>query len=354
MNQERDKYKSWCIITVLITAIFLVLIAAMTAVIDPYWHFHGPSAGVSYRLGNGRYMNDGILRHADYEAVIIGTSMTENFKPSQWNQLTGEMTVKTPFFGASFREIHDTLERTFTRRDIQTVIWGMDYNQLTNVWDTYKYESYPDYLSDDSIWNDGDYVWNKTVLFRGVLADIVYTLSGKESADYDAYASWERPCGKNAVLEQYTPGTAMPGQKVVTQEALQTVEENVAKNFEEIIKNHPETRFYLFFTPYSIAYWDLVYHEGNINLQMEATRIFAERLLSYENVRLYCFFDNTNLICNLDNYADAGHYTGEVNDDILQWMWSGAYRWTKDNFEEKLEEMETFYGSFDYESYWNE
>ena len=158
--------------------------------IDPYWHFHEPQEGITYRLGNGRYMNDGILRHYDYNAVIIGTSMCENFKASQWGELSGNSTVKTPFFGASYREIHDTLERAFLYNDtISTIIWGVDYNLLTCQWDAMKYDTYPDYLYDGSIVNDGNYLWNKTVLMRGLLPDLVYTVLRKDSTSFDEYAS---------------------------------------------------------------------------------------------------------------------------------------------------------------------
>lgn len=100
-----------------------------------------------------------------------------------------------------------------------------------------------------------------------------------------------------------------------------------------VLHNEWIPQIHLFFTPYSIAYWDSMYHAGSINVQMEATRIFTEHLLQYENVNLYCFYDNTNMICDLGNYVDTGHYKGEINDHILQWMIDGEYQWTEENYE---------------------
>ena len=60
----------------------LIIIGAATAVIDPFLHYHLPLKGLEYPLLDERYQNDGIARHFSYDAIITGTSMTQNFKPS--------------------------------------------------------------------------------------------------------------------------------------------------------------------------------------------------------------------------------------------------------------------------------
>jgi len=351
----KENYRKWNIYTLIITGVILGLIAVMVIVIDPYWHFHGPVEGISYRLGNGRYMNDGILKNYEYDSVIIGTSMSENFKTSQWEELTGSSTVKVPFFGAYYKELHEALDRAYTYHgEIENVIWGLDYNQLFADWDKEKYETNPVYLYDDNIWNDGNYLWNKTVLIRGALPDLLYSVAGKESSTFDEYSAWEKQSGKAAVLETYSPGESVEEQYAVTSELREIIESNVQKNIESLVKQHPETQFYFFFTPYSIAYWDDVYHKGNLDLQIEATWIFAEHLLNYENVKLYCFYDNYEMICDLNNYVDAGHYNASVNEKILQWIVDEEYLMTKENYEERIEQIGKYYKEFDYESFWKQ
>jgi len=355
MNSEATSYKKWNIFIISAFIIGIILIAGMVFFIDPYWHFHGSTDGVAYRLGNGRYMNDGILRNYEYDTVIIGTSMSENFKPSIWEGMTGETTVKVPFFGASYKEIHDNLERAFSYNDdIRTVIWGLDYNQITAPWDRQKYESYPEYLYDDTYLNDGNYLWNKTVLIRGLLPSVAYTILGKESTGFDEYNSWEEPSGREAVMADFTPGNVREEQAAFTEDVKVQIEKNVYENIESVVKEHPDTQFYLFFTPYSIAYWDTLYYSSQYNVQMEATKIFAERLLQYDNVKLFSFFDNTEMICDLNNYVDSGHYVGEINDLMLDWMYNEEYMWTPDNYEEKVEEINDFYSNFNYQEFWTE
>lgn len=353
MDKSDKQYKKWNIITVAVLGLGIVLMGLVVIAIDPYWHFHGPVEGVSYRLGNGRYMNDGILRNYEYDAVIIGTSMCENFKTSQWNEKSGNNTVKVPFFGASYRELHDTLARAFSyNSEIETIIWGLDYNQLNSAWDSMKYSEYPYYLYDDDLINDGNYLWNKTVLFRGVLPDLAYTIAGKASTDFDEYNSWVEESGVDAVLKSYQPAAGDGKQQEFSEEMEVQITENVKNNICDLVEAHPDTQFMLFFTPYSIAYWDQLYYSGELKVQIEATLIFAEKLLQYDNVQLFCFFNNYEMICDLDNYVDAGHYKGEINEQILQWIAGRQYLLTKDNYQETITQMGNFYAEFDYARYW--
>lgn len=58
--------------------------------VDPFIHYHKPLTNAYfYPLDNQRSQNDGILKHFEYNALITGTSMTENFKTSELDELFG-------------------------------------------------------------------------------------------------------------------------------------------------------------------------------------------------------------------------------------------------------------------------
>ena len=105
----------------------LFLISGTMIIIDPYFHYHKPLKFLNYRLGNQRYMNDGIIRHFDYDSIIVGTSMTENFKVTQFNELFERNSIKIPFAGGSFKEIDDNIERALKyNSDVQIILRGLD------------------------------------------------------------------------------------------------------------------------------------------------------------------------------------------------------------------------------------
>ena len=69
--------------SVLVTAI-LVCVAVLTVYVDPFFHYHSPRTDeFYYTLDNQRSQNDGIVKHFDYQGIITGTSMVENFRTSE-------------------------------------------------------------------------------------------------------------------------------------------------------------------------------------------------------------------------------------------------------------------------------
>ena len=95
--------KRWTKFTIGSTYAVLAAFGLCTAVIDPLFHYHRPLSFLSYPLHNQRYQNDGILRHFDYDAIIIGTSMTENFKTSEFDRLWNLSSIKVPFNGGHYK-----------------------------------------------------------------------------------------------------------------------------------------------------------------------------------------------------------------------------------------------------------
>lgn len=75
-----------------------------------------------------------------------------------------------------------------------------------------------------------------------------------------------------------------------------------------------------------------------------------EKLLEYENVHLFSFFNNFQLICDLNNYGDEIHYSPKINSKILAWMKEGEYELTKENYLDYIDEITEFYCNYDYDS----
>lgn len=111
--------------------VFLLIIGSIMIIVDPYFHYHKPLSILKYRLGNQRYINDGIIRSFNYNGLIIGTSMTENFKTTQFDKIFNIKSIKVPFSGGSFKEINQNIERGLERnKKIQIILRGLDYGMI--------------------------------------------------------------------------------------------------------------------------------------------------------------------------------------------------------------------------------
>ncbi len=127
---------------------------------------------------------------------------------------------------------------------------------------------------------------------------------------------------------------------------LGNLEQNVAK----LAAANPQIDFYLFFTPYSIYYWDGLYRAGTLRRQLELEETAIKILLEYDNIYLFSFFDEFDMICDPDNYKDVVHYGEWVNEQILVWMRNKEHLLTKENYREYYSRVYDFYTTYDYEA----
>ena len=128
------------------------------------------------------------------------------------------------------------------------------------------------------------------------------------------------------------------------------VKENIITNIVTLAENHPDTKFILFYTPYSILYWDDLYRRGTLEKQLQIEELVSSLLLECENVEIYNFFDKTDIICNLDYYRDVLHYVTDVNEVIMDWIHKGEGRLTKENYMDMIEWERQFFMNYDYDS----
>lgn len=349
---EEHQAKKWflkCMVTLLTV---LVFVACVVIIVDPYFHYHKPFSFLSYRLYEERYTNDGISRNFTFDAMITGTSMAQNFKPSEMDALFGTHSVKETFSGAGYQELSENLERALKRNpDLKTVLWVVDYNGFLREYDWAQYDSYPTYLYDDNPLNDTAYLFNKSILYHGVLSNLKMTLSGAESTTMDEYSSWERDCGLEYIMQSYDRENI--NKNVDTdfgQKEYDMVVKTIDTNIVQLVNRYPDVTFYLVYPPYSICYFDALVIKGTLDRQLRAEQTATELLLECPNVKLYNFFDRYDVICNPDYYCDDGHYNAEVNSMMLSWISQDIGLVTKENYLDKLETEREFYSGYDYDS----
>lgn len=345
------KAKSWNGFVVIGTVLILGLLAAVTALIDPFLHYHAPLSFLEYPLKDERYQNDGIQRNYEYDALITGTSMTQNFKPSEMDALWQVTSVKTSYSGASYHELNESIRRVFSYQpDLKYVICSLDGTLLNYSAGEDAYEDYPEYLYDKNPFNDVSYLLNKEVVPK-TLAVINYTRAGEKTPSRDEYSRWShyKTYGKDAVMATMTDLPEIEEEVVLTQEDIDRITGNVTENFLATAKAHPDTEFFLFFPPYSICFWDALVQTKQLNVQLEAEKLAVECLVGAENVHVFSFADRTDIIANLDNYTDSLHYGEWINSEILQIMHAGENELTEENYQAYYDQLKIMFEEYDYQ-----
>jgi len=347
------KAKRFNIIVLAGVLIGMIFFALPTIIIDPYFHYHKPLTFLYYPIDSERYQNNGITKNFDYDAIITGTSMTENFRTSELNEIFGVNSIKVPYSGGTYKEINkNILVGLETHEDVKIVVRGIDYTGLIADKDLEKHEAdltYPHYLNDNNIFNDVHYVLNKNVF--ELSKNILFSYGGEAgTTSFDDYSNWNelQIFGKEAVTKTYTR-SEIGTEVALSDEEKEMIRGNIRQNVVETAQKYPDTIFYVFITPYSVCYWDGVNRSGKLGYWVEAERTAIEEMLRCDNIKLFSFTNNFEWTCDLDNYKDQAHYGEWINSAILQNMYEGKWQLTKENYEDYLREIMEFYSNYDYD-----
>ncbi len=326
----------------------LVLVALAVFLVDPFYHYHGAWFGMPVVLENAVYQTPGAARNLEYDSVIVGTSMTENFHTSWFDEAMGWKTLKLSYSGASTDDLKAILDQVYSDEESpQNIVMDLNAYQLM-VDPASVYAPRPEYLYDEKIVTDVSYLYNQDVLLASVNR-VLDGLHGKESNLDEAY-TWEDEIhfGKTHVWEaEWQTRYGMVYEPV----NLKVCDQNM-DNILPFIEAHPETTFYIFYPPYSMMYWEREMIRGSWEEILVLYKYSIERFLEYENVELYYFQDEKEIISDLDNYRDATHHRPEYNKYICECIAAKRNLLTKENYEARIQDMYEYVQKFDYEVLW--
>ena len=363
LRKSEGKIKSmrpekWLKLLILLLCGVLSVTAILTVWLDPFFHYHKPVKGFYYELLNERAQNDGIVKQFDYDALITGTSMTQNFKASEMSELFHCNAVKVSFSGATYKEIATLLDAALSSKGLRYVVAGVVDVSATFIQDkdfVHEEFAYP-YLYNSNPFDDVKYLFNRDVLVQYTLPMIIRRIQGHPAGitSFDAYSNWD---DQVTVLGLKAMGDMTEYKNDIEQSAFTLEDEemtrnNVLQNIVRIAEENPDTTFYLFVPPISVVAWGMIYNEKNALRYIEAEGLALSMLAPLENVRLYSFSLDRGIVCNLDHYKDRTHYIGEINSRILAEMAADNphYRITEDRVESYVTGMKELYLHYDYES----
>lgn len=323
----------------LIRSCMLLVICGLTTVIfDPFFQYHKPLPGLKAVLTDTEYQCVGSLKTFDYDSVIVGSSVVENNYNDWYNQGFHCNVIKAVRTYGATADLCFLLDVAFENQKLKYVFYNMDTSSLdADPVPTYELTGSPMYLYDKNYWNDIKYVLNKSVL----AAKIPYLLAHSFMGHYDEnnsynWAQW-KSFHQDMILGLYIrkPSAAPMMEKNVYQKQLEGNLSLLTKQ----IADHPETNFKIFFPPYSMLYWDNIYRNGKTEAYLYNMEQAIGTLLTYDNVEVYYFQNEEDIICNLDNYMDILHFSSEVNYWMYEQIAAGNYRLKPHNYKKALEDM---------------
>ncbi len=359
----------WIIGWAVLVLMGLGYVGLKTYSVDPFFHYHKPDTSkYFYELENERSQNDGICRHFDYDAIIIGSSMCQNFKTSDMDEIFGVRSIKIPYPGATYREIDESLRRALSHNsDIKVIVRGLDMVRFSDGKDAMRTDLgvFPTYLYDENPLNDVEYLLNRELLF-----DYIYPMEKyREDSEFepgitsfDDYLQFSNECGIRAVrpdgvhiseeaqktaLEQISTGDTLVDE--LNESLKECVYGNITQNVTDLAEAYPDVDFYYFLTPYSAIWWGDLINDNKFLRQIAIEKYVLELMLEHDNIKLFSFNNMADITTDINNYSDERHYGDWINTKILEWMSQGQGLITKDNYQNYITEELRFYLNYDFD-----
>lgn len=345
-----SQYKKWLLMTAAFLAAGLLGVAALVLYVDPFFQYHKPLASFPYKVDNQVNQNPGMARQLDYDSVLLGSSMTASFDLTWFEELLGKNTVKLSYNGALPKDEANIMEIIFDAKgdSVDTVFMAIDQLAYSAGVEDTKFPV-TEYLYDKNLLNNVPYLFNKDVLLNYILKPLV---DATERTDWNQlYKPWwtDEYYTKANVLMYYVPAEEAE-EEMPADFFLEGVKANLDVNICPYIEAHPETEFVFFYPPYSILYWNDVMRLKELDAVMAELDYMTSHLLAYDNVRMFCFQGEEEIVCNLNHYADYTHYHADVCRYIVECFKSGECELTEDNYRESFEGLKQLASGYDYEA----
>ncbi len=349
-------HKKWAIVTLAVLFSALFAFALVTVVIDPFFQYHQPLTSLEYPMPDDmqRQISYGIAKNFDYDLLITGSSVTENFLTSEFEQLFDKQNaVKLPLKAATGYETLSLVETALeTNPNLETVVFNLNSYMFLKSGPDYAEFDQPKYLYDNNLFNDTNYLLNKEIFADYTLGVLEYTGQGFTTPNFDDYSFWhDTVFTEDGFLNKYMLWNAFPS-SVVTfgEQEKQTISDVMRDGILRLAKSYPDVEFIVFFPPNCVLWWNDVEVVHPLSFWFDRKEFIIEQLLSATNINTYFFMGETSITTDFGKYIDTVHYSPDINSFMANEFTKDTYLLTEQNYKQILNDAEQFYSNYDFET----
>lgn len=347
-------FKKFCIGFLSVTLALLIGVGGFVYAIDPFNVFRADRdmTKIVYQIP---YMqNIGISKYTEYDTLITGTSMTQNFRANWFDEKFDCKAIRLSFDGGIVSDFEALLKTAVeNNKQLKTVYFGLDNYLITADSKLNDIEErVPEYQISKNPFSKVKYLYNKDVIFNYIPTYFAYkNYEGYNFYEMHAWDNNNPVYSKSKVLKEYD----FPEKESLKEK--NCFEKNCRDFIDAIgtiVKDNSEIKFVFFAPPYSILYWHNLMQQGTLDATFYALDYVYGTLLKYENVQIFYFQNSFDRIVNLDNYKDSNHYCTDYNRFMLDSFVSGEFEVTAETYKKEFSEMRNFVLRYDFDTLFKE
>ncbi|MBR2633039.1 MAG: hypothetical protein IKD29_06315 [Lentisphaeria bacterium] len=337
---ERKKF----LLALALTVSFVILSAVPTYAV---LHRKANYPGLLSNMPEREY-NAVIAKTQEYDALILGTSMSECFKCSELDRQMDCRSLKMTVNGANLAEIRFMAEYAAKFKKIKLAL--IDFHLLLHV---PGFDMSCDHnLKLFPMEHYGKYSYliplKRAFSISGMAEALDFAKDIrkgriKETSRDDIY-NWglRRPCGEKYFAADVLSKKA-PQINIDDTFRKKTIN-NFRKHLLELVKAYPDTKFILFFPPNSALQYSNIDAAEYIKYKRQAIELFA----GVKNVELYDFQTAFDITDNFENFKDREHYSPAINSWIISNLGKKEYLITPQNRERLLSGLQAHLQNYDH------
>jgi hypothetical protein len=321
-------YKKWVsMFFAIILGVFL-LMAFLVYVMDPLQYFrpttfYQPNYSYARRLAI-----PGIIRNHPFDTLIVGSSMMQNSKPSEVEQLFGGQCIKLAVPGASGRDLSLFIEESTKHNKVKRVIYGVDFFSFAGEPLRFRREQ-PLHLYEGLNLKNAYLYFYDAYIIKKILTKTNWAtvFDSKEYVfDHDRFSSFadRKVASYDNAVKSFFDGNFRAS--FITDDFPDQSKKSFVYNVSRIARENPETEFHLFLSPYSILNWIGYDESGDLEKILEFRLFIAEECDRFGNMNLFDFQFNKTITHDLEHYYDISHYDQSINSWIINAIHSDKYR----------------------------
>ncbi len=203
------RYLRWYAAINILTCVAVPM--AITYVVDPLQFFRRAWYAPVWST-NERYQNPGLARSYDYDTVIIGSSMTQNFYPSYVDRVLGARTIKLSISGSTAHEQYLILRVALDTGKPKRVIWAIDDWAFRGAPDRVRSDlgPFPFFLYDTNPLGYVQYLFNGSIFSDALAilrdrARLSAPSSDRPPDDWDTFDKFYRFGRERALADYFNP-----------------------------------------------------------------------------------------------------------------------------------------------------
>ena len=311
------KRKTWALASLALLLAAIAAICLTVIVIDPF-QVYRPATRYLPPIDRTTqvYANAGVARSYAYDSAVVGTSVTENFRPSQMDSLLGGRFIKLCTSAGTAYNHALLMDLAFRTHDMRRIVYGLDvYSFIARLDQTGS--DVPLYLYDDSLLNDVSYWLNRSVLATFLPRCLSAWGQKQDDSIRDSMYCWAGQ-DEYGPVALYTARFTAPENPLPADAYIRQAQANLDAHLLPYVAAHPETQFDIFSPPYSAAEWATMESKGTLESMLALRSLCYDALSGFANVTIYDFTTRADWVLDLNNYKDALHYGQWINDAITE------------------------------------